>query len=268
MDVGGPGVPHIALHRHLEAAPHVGERIETGGNRIMSLRSVAKDLISPHPWLFLPLYRLFGKPHIKAMLIADRTDIVIEGFPRSANTFAALAFLSSQKTARSLAHHLHSEAQILEGVRRGVPCVALIREPEEAIRALKFAFPAYDENCALKRWIRFYEGISRVRDRVVIADFNTVTKDFGSVIADVNGKFGTAFDIFDGEEGGSEQVLGLISDLDRKTGGSLGAAGAKPSEEKARQKKKIALHFDAKALAKAQRIFADLTNRAVLPREA
>jgi len=60
------------------------------------------------------------------------TTIVIEGFPRSANSTTVDEFLSRQPEPVQVAHHGHHAAQILRAIARGVPAVVLIRSPKAA----------------------------------------------------------------------------------------------------------------------------------------
>jgi hypothetical protein len=150
--------------------------------------------LSPYPQVFLPLYRLFGSK--KDALISGETEIVIEGFPRCANTFAVFAFMHAQHRTVSVAHHLHSEAQILEGVRRGLPVVVVIRDPLQAVRSLVVRHPEISVLHALKRYIRFYSAVDTVVDKVVLSTFDQTTNNLGSVIDRVNSKFDTSFSIF------------------------------------------------------------------------
>lgn len=93
------------------------------------------------------------------MAVSQDTEIVIEGFPRSANTFAVVASTQAQGARPiRIAHHLHAEAQVLAGVERKLPVIVLIRQPEDAIRSLKIAFPDQDENRMLRLYLRFYRA--------------------------------------------------------------------------------------------------------------
>jgi len=53
-------------------------------------REWARCYVGRHPFLFYNFYRL--KPSRRDLLVDRRTRIVIEGFPRSGNTFAVVAF--------------------------------------------------------------------------------------------------------------------------------------------------------------------------------
>ena len=46
-------------------------------------------MLALHPWLFGPVIRL--KPRERSWIVQDSTQFVIEGLPRSANTFAVMA---------------------------------------------------------------------------------------------------------------------------------------------------------------------------------
>ncbi len=173
------------------------------GQFIAQLRYRAKQFIGRHPWLYRAIFRNRGG--FEDLLVDEETDICIEGFPRSANSFAVAAFRHAQDEPVSIAHHNHVPAPVLTAVRRGIPTVVLIRDPVEAVisfRGLLLQIAATnDEEKAfhvsyalrLKAWISFYETIKPVADRIVIAPFEEVTDDFGGVIDRVNKRFGTAF---------------------------------------------------------------------------
>lgn len=65
---------------------------------------------SRYPLLFNPV---FGAINDRARLARPDTGLVIEGFPRSANSFSVIAFLNSGASDMTLAHHVHSPPQII-----------------------------------------------------------------------------------------------------------------------------------------------------------
>ena len=56
-------------------------------------------------------------------LVTDETDLCVEGFPRSANSFAVGAVDYAQPEPLSIAHHNHVPAPLLNAARRGLPAV-------------------------------------------------------------------------------------------------------------------------------------------------
>lgn len=142
-------------------------------------------------------------------LVTDATDLCIEGFPRSANSFAVGAVEHAQPGPLSIAHHNHVPAPILNAVRRGLPTVVLIRDPVDAVvsnRGLQLQIGAregrempqyvpYERQ--LRTWIAWYERVWPVRDQIVVAPFEVVTDDMGRIIDAVNAWFGTTFARFE-----------------------------------------------------------------------
>jgi len=69
----------------------------------------------------------------RARAVDRATELVIEGFARSGNTFAVAAFSLAQPRPVRLAHHLHAPAQVLLAARMGIPCIVLVRDPVDAV---------------------------------------------------------------------------------------------------------------------------------------
>ena len=70
-----------------------------------------------------------GRPKFRDVIARSETDIVIEGFPRSANTFAVAAFQYAQRRPLTIARHTHAPAQIMLASRANIPCLVLIKFP-------------------------------------------------------------------------------------------------------------------------------------------
>jgi hypothetical protein len=152
-----------------------------------------KTIAARYPAVALPLERVRGRGRV----IGDTTDIVIEGFPRCASSFAVAAFrLAQEPRAMTIADHTHMPAQAIDGVRRGIPTLVLIRRAEDAIVSLLIRNDDLRPRPALRGYLRFYGPLVRVRDGIVVATFDEVVSDFGSVIERVNARFRTHFHPF------------------------------------------------------------------------
>jgi len=148
-------------------------------------------LISRHPFL----YYFRNRKSEKAFLFANsKTDIVIEGFPRSANTFAGMAFDRIQSKKIRIAHHIHVPAQIIKGVQLKIPVVLLIRHPRDAVSSLAVFDKKVNLKNILKRYINFYKPVMIYKENVVVAPFEEVVGNFENIIRSINNKFGTNFD--------------------------------------------------------------------------
>lgn len=130
-------------------------------------------------------------------MVTHDTRITIEGYPRSANTYAVYAFKQvNEMQWNEIAHHLHVQAQIIRSVKYKIPVILLIRHPLEAVRSLvvRHDFIPVDE--ALEDYCRFYDDLYPMRDGFVVADFSIVIKNYGEIIDQVNKKFTSKFNLY------------------------------------------------------------------------
>ncbi len=153
----------------------------------------AGTLVGAYPAVALPLarWRRHGEP------VGPGTDVVIEGYPRSANSFAVAAFRHAQPEPVRIAHHVHVPANAIAGVRRGLPTLVVVREPADAVVELVLAKPALTVAQALRGWIRFYRPLLAHRGWLVVATSEEVLSDFGGVTRRMNERFGASFAEFD-----------------------------------------------------------------------
>jgi hypothetical protein len=146
------------------------------------------------------------------MVVTADTELVVDGYTRSATTYAVYAFQVAQPRPVRVAHHLHAPAQIVAAARWGVPTILLIRDPEGAVLSQVVREPGVTVRDALVSWRRFYEAALRCSDAFVVGGFGRVTTDMGGVIRDLNGRFGTSFAEFERTEEHERQVLDLMGE--------------------------------------------------------
>jgi hypothetical protein len=152
-----------------------------------------KTIVAMYPSIAIPLARLRGRNHP----IGPRTEIVIEGFPRSATSFAVAAFQMAQNRKVDIAHHTHSPAQVIDAVRRRVPALVLVREPEDAILSLLVRRPELTVTQGLHGYVRFHRPLIPYRRGFVVGTFEQAVTRFGDLMQEVNDAFGTSFVPFD-----------------------------------------------------------------------
>lgn len=173
--------------------------------------------------------------------LANReTELVIEGFPRSGNSFAVTAMEMAQEESLRIAHHFHVPAQIIYACRHRIPVLVLIRKASDAVISKKIRTPSVKLDQSFRDWIRFYKCIIPCRDRYVIAEFEDITGDFGRVVDRINSKFGTHFNRFVHSEENRDKVFRRIKNWNTLKHGKIDKSSiATPSP--ARQKKKVQL---------------------------
>ncbi len=179
--------------------------------QIGRLRHQLRTRVSEHPRLYLPLARK-RYPGPSPEVIGPETQLVIDGYTRSASTFAVSALQLAQDRPVRLAHHLHAPAQLVEAARRGVPTLALIREPEGAVLSHVVREPWVDMRDAADGYARFYRCLMPHRGQFVVGEFEEVTHDFASVVRKLNDRFGLALNEFQATETNMAQCFDLIKE--------------------------------------------------------
>ncbi len=173
-----------------------------------SPRHAIRRQIASSPGLYLTSARL----RADRWPIDARTQLVIDGFTRSASTFAVIAFQMAQNDHVRVAHHTHAAASLVMAARREVPALVAVRQPEDTVvsSAIRESGPTLRQ--WLKTYVAFYERIAPFRGRLVVASFDEITTDFGSVIEHVNARFGTRFRRFEHTEDHVRDVFALIDE--------------------------------------------------------
>jgi hypothetical protein len=168
-----------------------------------------RTLVSEHPAVYLPFARR-KYPGPSPEVIGPETEFVIDGYTRSASTFAVYAFQIAQPRPVRLAHHLHAPAQLIAAARAGLPTLVVIREPEGTILSQVVREPGVTIRDALFSYHRFYERLQPYRANYVVADFGEITTAFGPVIRRVNERFGTSYAEFEHTDENVQRCLALM----------------------------------------------------------
>lgn len=219
------------------------------------------------PTLFFSLYGLRAKT--RRLRVRRTSSIVIEGFPRSANSFAVLAFARAQgATAAELriAHHLHVPAQVIRGIRLGIPAVVLLRDPLDAVSSLLIREPWRSMDGALFDYCAFYRTVLECpASGYVVGAFSEVTACFGSLVERVNERFGTRFLPFAHTPANVRAVFAELEALERADHGVKELEVARPSAErkglKADLRTRLETEADPRRVEEAIALFRALRSR-------
>ncbi len=164
-----------------------------------------KRTLQFNPALYLGILRIKRRGHWSQDWIVDpNTDIVIEGFPRSANSYYLSAFQLLQVGSLRIATHVHAPAQIIRACQLGIPTVVLLRDPIDACKSYK----ALDCQCNpdqlhrmmkkplsryFEEYIYFYRKLLKWRGKFVVAPFEEVTQTLIPSIHRLNALYQTQY---------------------------------------------------------------------------
>lgn len=198
----------------------------------MRFKLKAKIVLSKYK-IFKYVYRLFSPIHKN--LVKPTTDIVIEGFPRSGNTFALASFTYSNKV--EVASHVHLPYQIVFAHTYTIPIIILIRHPLDAVASLMIRDSKYTVDEALVYYMMFHAVVEKYKDSLIISDFNDTVTDFPSIIQKLNNKFETSFKYHDNKEKTIDLIKQNLEKEERKKyGEGYKKVFGLPSQERASEK--------------------------------
>jgi hypothetical protein len=153
-------------------------------------------LYQPYIW-WVQMKRKATNLDPKESVIHQYTEMVIDGFQGSANSFATEAFKRSQTRHVNLSNHLHSPAQIIQAIKQDIPILLTIREPGDTVVSLTSRWPHVSVTQGLRSYIGFYNKLKPYTANCIISTFDQTTQHLDQVLAKVNVKFGTKFDLVD-----------------------------------------------------------------------
>jgi hypothetical protein len=183
---------------------------------VKTLRWRTRNRIGRHPAIFLRSAG-FGDAQADEWLIGRHKALCIDGFPRSATTFAVAAFQLAQPEPVQVAHHSHAPAQLITAARWGIPSLMTIRAPEQSVLSTAVYFPYLTVATALRSYVDFYTAVRPYQDRFVVGEFDDVTSQFDRVIRRVNARFGCQFAEYRNGIESDDVVFSVINQGDERS---------------------------------------------------
>jgi hypothetical protein len=110
-------------------------------------------------------------------LATAATDLVVEGFPGSGNSFLSNCLRRHVGAAVSVESHFHYTAQLKRALAFGVPAVVLVRSPADAWRSLKSKEPLLADWVIGLRWILYHRWVLRNVSALHVFTFDEVVED-------------------------------------------------------------------------------------------
>ena len=232
----------------------------------------AKNFLGHEP-IFLPiLLRL--TPLGTSRQITASTDLVIEGFPRSGNTFTTFAIEDASGHELTIASHVHQPCQIKLALARGLPTVLVVRDPVSALASYLVYDDRFSASTVIGEYCSYHRELVPYAERLLICEFDEITSHISSVIARINLKFSMQIPAFDEDPSNVERVLAQIERRHKLVHPGLDPVQSAASPQTDRRKiteqmREALLHpRNAAQLADAQELFAYFSGIASRQRES
>ncbi len=162
--------------------------------------------------------------------VDDRTRLVVDGFPRSANTYAYMILRRALDDPVELAGHTHAAATVHAACQRSIPAIVISREPGSAVASFVQLRQGISLGAAISGYLRFHERIRPIAEKVLAVSFDDVIDDMGGVIDRCNERFGLDLTRYHKTGDTERAVMDEIEEASRQRRGDVREAGvARPS---------------------------------------
>ncbi|WP_170518243.1 hypothetical protein [Ruegeria atlantica] len=124
--------------------------------------------------------------------VTPKSDLVIEGYPRSANTYLHRIVRAAGPKGLRIANHVHRPQQISMAVRYGIPCFILFRHPLDCIASYLVREPDLEVADSLKQYIGFAQTTlaHNSAPQIHIVTFDGVIEDAANISSAILQKIG------------------------------------------------------------------------------
>ena len=236
---------------------------------IPQLVDESKLFLKGNPLIY-PLYLLttqWSKKHvtISSRLCMPWHDLVLEGYQRSANSFAFNLVNRFYPEIR-VVHHSHSIATLRIACAFKLPIIVLIRDPIEAVGS-SVVRSGKSPRYLVSSYIWFYTYVSRIKGKLTLVSFETVTGNPSVLLRVVSELTGAKEKEIEKHELqlAIEEAFQSLPDLEESKGRSdYYRAVAVPNAKKEAEKKKVKdLVRSDKRISEALDLYNDLLMFAV-----
>ena len=205
-------------------------------NILFNLKYKIANEASNYPGIYTTISRALSG---RDCYTSRNTDIVIDGYPRSANTYATYAFKVAQPKDLIIANHIHKKSQFILAEKYGIPAILLIRDPVDCISSLLIRQPKYNPATLFEGYFFLYNGLKH-SSSYVVAPFNEVVTNYGRIIQQVNIKFNTNFTPYEKTTENEERVKQIVQTQDElKDATDYNLRVAYPNQERKKIKEGI-----------------------------
>jgi len=167
--------------------------------------------------------------------ITGQTDLVVEGFPRSGNTFMVTALENATNHRIRISSHVHHPAQVKLACSRGLPTVLVVREPVDTLASYLTYGQHGRPGRTIAEYCSYHRELLPYLDQLIVCDFEENTSNLSAAIARVNERFRLDIPPFDNSPENVQRVFDEISRFHQLTHPKLKVELVAPRPSEARR---------------------------------
>jgi len=204
------------------------------------MRRAGRRLLAVSPRIYCAAAR--SRRGRNRTIVDRRSNLLVEGFPRSGNTYV-VAWLTLARPTLRIASHVHHAAHVRRAQQLGVPALIVMRHPRDAVLSNLVFDPSSGARRLIEDWIDFYDETALARAGTVVVTFEAATSDMPGVLARLERS--TGLDLRPEAPPPDDAVFALVQSLgDRRFGGAPDARVARPTTNRGADKDEVAHLLD------------------------
>lgn len=185
-------------------------------NNLNSIRWSIKTLLSSNLFIFKHIISPLSRH--KELFLKKDSDLLIEGYPRSGNTFCAAAFYYFSNHQLSIARHRHEIGHLKHAFSSGVPTLIVFREPIEAISSFILR-EGVSELFAINFYVKFNSFVLRHNDKLALFEFNDIVNHIENVITRFSSMYNLDLNVSDSLLD-KKEIKDIVIQMEKKDSGS------------------------------------------------
>lgn len=175
------------------------------------VRSLARRVLWSRP----RLYRFFEPLRDRKKLPHPNYEVLIEGFPRSGNTYTEMMFRLTQGERFELCHHTHHPVTVIEAVRTHRKTILVLRNPDDAVLSWCISWGGADLASIANIfdiYINYHQALLPAVSGMAVFEFKELTTNFRGLLQQLSDFWQCPLQVDFDEKAMSERAFQMIDE--------------------------------------------------------
>ena len=119
-------------------------------------------------------------------------SVVVQGFPRSGNTYLSIALSDFKAFEGRVFSHIHTPAIFAHAIRHDIPVVMPVRDPMSSLVSLS-QLAGWDDRRCIDHYLCYYRYSKPYLKQLAVIEFTSFTQDTPSALSRLSARTGLKF---------------------------------------------------------------------------